>query len=280
MLTWAPPTLATPTTINVATESYHQLDNAKDYIVNLPGSTRGTGLQIDGGRNLVLIGGAANANSGSVAAMLYFTDDGTNGSPVGGRVIHIEGHNIAVPANTDGIGLQTPTAIVQIQNCLVTGVSGAGAGYHGDCIQNYSAVQELRVDKFTGTSSYQGITLLPDSGAVGIARLYRTNLRYSQTPTDAYTQLLFFIAGTDYTPLELRDFWIANRRTGQSTLNCVYPDNTASAPFTASYDANKNVGWPGLANVNGVVQEGIPPTGDFVLPANVGVGYTSPGYAG
>jgi hypothetical protein len=57
-LSWAPPTLTEPVTIEVSDSKANlKLDQTKDYIIKMPAKPLQGGLGIWGGRNVVLIGG-------------------------------------------------------------------------------------------------------------------------------------------------------------------------------------------------------------------------------
>src|SRR4051812_21643687 len=61
-ISWAPPTLVSPTTITLTNTSGGRkaiMDPTKDYIVVMPSSpiTVAGGVELNGGRNVVLIGG-------------------------------------------------------------------------------------------------------------------------------------------------------------------------------------------------------------------------------
>jgi hypothetical protein len=69
-LSWAPPELTDPVTINISeTNRTPRLDVTKDYIIKMPDKPLKVpgGLVLSGGRNVVLIGGAIEAPSIEVA---------------------------------------------------------------------------------------------------------------------------------------------------------------------------------------------------------------------
>jgi hypothetical protein len=280
-LAFAPPTLTTPTTIANFSGSYLQLDNQVDYIINLPTSNKTNQCMIEGGRNIRIIKGKVTNSTWSGAAVFYFTDNGTNGAAQD-RVIHVEGVDIDMSVGTerDAFGLQCPKAIVQIQNCKAMGVRGTGAGVHGDIIQHYSNVRGLKVDRFTGSSNYQGFFLSPQDGlyTTGID-LRRVNMTLNTSGTDPTSQLLFLVSATaeQTAGIALSDVYINNLRSSQTAQNACYPDASGPAGKTSSYSGGI-VSWPTVSSITGVVNNGSPPGGDFAA-SDVGLSYVSPGYA-
>ncbi len=87
-LTWAPPALVNPTVITLTKDSWSpKLDNEKDYLIQLPDEPREQTGRIQGGRNVVLIGGHIRIpkKGSSDHRAIYILD----GAP--SRTVHIEG---------------------------------------------------------------------------------------------------------------------------------------------------------------------------------------------
>ena len=281
-LTWRPPTLSAPTTLTLnTTNNYFRLDNQKDYIVKYPSSVKAGQLMIEGGRNITIIGGAQRSYTGAGAASIYFTDNGTNGAPVNGRIIHVEGISVDM-AGGDGrdiFGLQTPSAIVQLENIRAMNVHGVGSGVHADIVQNYGPVGGLRVDRMTGSTTFQGFFIRPQEGLIKNVDLRRVNLTNNPNGEDTHTQVLYF-ANPDGAapPLNLDSFYVKNNRPGQNAQNAVYPDATATG-MASAFDGT-TVSFPTFSQVTGTVTDGNPPNGDFVTSTVAGLAYTTPGYVG
>lgn len=281
-LTWHPPTLVTPTVISNFTGSYLQLNNTLDYVFDLKAiGTKTTQFMVEGGRNIIVIGGAVTNFAGGGAAVFYFTDNGTGGAAVD-RTIHVEGVDIDMTVNDDrdAFGLQTPTAIVQLQNIRVRGVQGTAAGTHGDIIQNYSALRGLRLDRFTGDSDYQGLFLSPGAGGGVIAeglKMRRTDLTLKVSATETFSHLLWLMGVSPaYQAADLEDVWFLNERPGQDAQDAAFPD--ASQFGVASTFIDGKVRFPKLYNVHGVINDGTPPGGHFVTDDDCGLNYQPPGY--
>lgn len=152
-LTWAPPELESPTTVNVTSEDNSlRLDDDRDYNIVLPegGLQADGGLVIKGGNDVVLIGGRIEAEERA----LYLIDQtGT---------LHIEGLSIGGDGLLEGINLdQRKGATVQLQNIHVDMVTGEEDANHADLIQAWAGPTRLRIDGFTGNTGYQGFFLLP-----------------------------------------------------------------------------------------------------------------------
>jgi hypothetical protein len=102
-LHWPPPTLESPVTVHLDTtvsvntavtgSSSMGLDNTKDYIIVLPSVLRTTTVTINGGRNIIVMGGHATLAGTQTDAAVLITDNSINGAatPQQGRIVHIEG---------------------------------------------------------------------------------------------------------------------------------------------------------------------------------------------
>jgi len=161
-LTWAPPALTKPTLVTVtAATPKIELRPDRDYIVRLPTSpvTLKGGLRIEGGRNVVLLGGEIVVPSRSEApesrdrtGLLLKNQTGT---------IHVEGLRISGDL-AEGINLdQSEGATVVLQNIHVDTVHGSRDGHHADVLQTWAGPARLRVDGLVGSTEYQGLFLLP-----------------------------------------------------------------------------------------------------------------------
>src|SRR5215207_10170920 len=97
-LTWAPPTLTNPITVNVPANDTRYgngvtkvvLASGQDARINLPSTTKVGGLWIEGGRNVVVMGGHIQPNpnhskvSGDLGMRGIYVNDNAG-------VVHIEG---------------------------------------------------------------------------------------------------------------------------------------------------------------------------------------------
>jgi hypothetical protein len=288
-LTWAPPVLTNPTTIQVKnTGAVHypiSMDTSKDYIIKLPTNEplRG-GLSLNGGRNIVLIGGEINIPDQGVNPTisnrrLLKTQNATG-------TVHIEGILARGADASEGIQLISQDTTIQIQNVRIEHIHARDqvnfTDNHPDLIQVIAGPKELRVDKFTGSSDYQGIFIKPETtySPAGKVTLKRVNV--IGDPTARYL------------------FW-TTERVGSITLDQFYSDvptqhpwgfrktimpdvNTYAEPrrATIATDAQgrEYATWPSMTGptITGRVTEGLPPGGDFVPAGVAGFSYVSPGY--
>jgi hypothetical protein len=273
-LRWAPPVLVRPRVVRVpAAGGVLRLADGQDYLVELPELVHGVGgVVLLGGRNVIIMGGhltVAGAPAGASPEQrraLYLK--GQTGT------VHVEGLLIDDSGGdlSEGINIAAPQAVVQIVNCRIEGIHARDqVGFsdnHPDLIQPWGGVRELRVDRLTGSSDYQGITLEPDYGPIGPVRLSNVNL--VGLPTARY----LFWQGDAAVPVALEQVWLVPGR-GRSLIGSVWPDGEGRPRAVAAADGSAS--WPGSA-ISGVIRPGRPPGGDFVPAGNVGTGYTSPGY--
>jgi hypothetical protein len=163
-LAWAPPRLHRPQTIVVDQRTPTlNLDNARDYRIKLPRKALNlpNGLAISGGHDIVLIGGrievpATTSVKGAHGRGLYLRNQtGT---------VHVEGLRIGGRGLTEGIDLGQPFRnTVQLENIHIDRVRyPAGLPTHPDLLQTWSGPGVLRVDRFAGTTEYQGMFLNPE----------------------------------------------------------------------------------------------------------------------
>lgn len=279
-LKWPPPSLDNPTTISITSTGYTEtnLDTTKDYVIKLPAQRKVGATVINGGHDVVIKGGyltvPPNDGAGKETRGLYVTHST--------GIVHIEGVKITGSGGgyIDGLVFgYMPSAIVQLENMRVVGLHG-NASFHADIIQVWGGVKGMRIDKFTGSSNYQGIFTQDGIGA-GIYQ--RTNLFYrrSDVVTESGTNryLLWLTHSNNscaHAPYTLADFYISEK-PGTSFGESAWP--SASTSFGCAAVVQNNVmRWPRLSQVTGSVKRGRPPNGDFVSADVAGVGYASPGY--
>jgi hypothetical protein len=143
-LTWKPPRLECPELIEVGTTADSQppeLDVTRDYIIKLPPTVRTSQLVVFGGRNVVIIGGhirlpPVSGLDPTARAILVTRNEG---------VVHIEGVLIDTmeSGQGDGIAIQAPNSIVQVQRCRIMDIQGRQSVFHGDVIQPWGGVRYL-----------------------------------------------------------------------------------------------------------------------------------------
>jgi hypothetical protein len=156
------PTMNSPITIplHVGSDSLH-LDDSRDYILVMPPQKKTGPLYIRGGHDVELIGGYMSTTT--KGPNINISDDSGTQS---GRIVHIEGVLIdgssGVPS--DGIKIQAPNTIVQLENDRIVGLWGTLGGYHADVVQPGGGVKELRIDGLTGASHYNDVRVRQPQG--------------------------------------------------------------------------------------------------------------------
>ncbi|MCZ2837126.1 alkaline phosphatase D family protein [Modestobacter sp. VKM Ac-2985] len=282
-LTWAPPSgwETYPTRTVTASTSLTTISGSGDVRIILP-STVAAPITVSGFRNVVIMGGHIKAQpvsqlGGVDQRCIYATN-------ISG-ILHIEGVLLdgngrsGVGTEADAITVNGPNTIVQIQNVRAADFRGTQTGNHADIFQTWLGVKELRFDKLTGSSNYQGIKFeLTNTFVIDKVTLRRVNLIGNDlTPTDG-GGYYFWMEPAELQPIVFDQVWIRPRGTrpfGQS----VWPGITNSTN-AAVINGSGQATWPTRPQTSGVINNGIPPAGDFVPAGSVGVGYVSPGYVG
>ncbi len=308
-LTWAPPELDNPIEITLVAGGnyYPNLLPNQDYVIYCPNtisSTLSTGaVYLSGGRNIVWIGGEIDhpdqrPNDSDTYSRGIFIGNATG-------VVHLEGLYLHGVDLSDGFQVYCPEAIVQIQNCRVgdpgqpiVAHSSTFTDKHPDIIEMEGGCRELRVDKLTGYSTYQGLfasnVANVDARCRGIVAK-RMDITAVDTIAGIGSRQLLW-QGTRDIPMQLKDVYIIPYQmtaTGglvQTLLTTCRPYGTAAEPDVklrsiataddglGNYDSIKGVYWPPKANISGQVLLGPPPSGNYVSNTFAGLNYVTPGY--
>lgn len=268
-LRWAPPPLTDPITIQLGTGYTHTtLSTTRDYVVKLPPTQKVGATWIEGGHNVVIVGGSvtlpadlpADAPAAQRTALYVKGATGT---------VHVEGVLIdgAGASELDGVDIAAPQATVQLQNLRIVGIHGGLSGFHADVVQPHGGVHELRIDRLTAASNYQGLMLADTSGAIGSAELSHVDLTATTEPAVDMGGHMILLKTNDGSaacatyPVDMQDVHVVPR-PGRTLANSVYPAGVAGT-------------CPGMT---GAVVAGLPAGGSWVPPGVAGVGYVSPGY--
>ncbi|KGM14072.1 hypothetical protein N869_05445 [Cellulomonas bogoriensis 69B4 = DSM 16987] len=256
-LTWAPPPLEDPETIEVdAGRASLDLDPDRDYVIELPPEPLDVpgGVVLNGGRNVVMIGGEIHISrpgqTGPDVRGLYLKDQT--------GVVHVEGVLFSGPELAEGINLdQRQGAVVQLQNLRFETVRAGPPEHHADIIQTWAGPRELRVDGLSGSTEYQGFFLLPkefgDQPEPDAFHLRRVDI--TGTPDAGY---LLWRDERGW-PMTIEDVWVDRAQQDTRRGSVLWRD-----------DQPENW-WDG-------VEVGAPPDGPFVPDGVAGVDYVSPGY--
>lgn len=279
-LRWAPPTLVEPKTITLGTGYTHTiLPTNRDYIIQLPPTKKIGGTWIDGGHNVVVIGGYITVPQGSSSA----SDNETTALSIKGATgtVHVEGVLIdgSGGGEFDGVTINAPEATVQLENLRIVGVRGGYEKVHADVVQPWGGVKDLRIDRLTGRSNYQGLTLKPDLGTIGSAEVEEVDVTATTEGTvDRGGHMLWLTRGVNTCstyPITLSNVFVTPR-PGKPLSGSVWPQKNFTAGCPAS-GTKSLLGWPALP-VAGDVQLGPPSTGNYVPSGVAGLSYLSPGY--
>ena len=291
-LRYPPPPLEPPTIIKLGTGvTYNKLADGHDYLVKMPVVKKVGTTTLEGGRNIVIIGGYVtlpvlmkasgqpDLSNGAISRGIYIKNNH--------GVVHIEGLLVDATGGgmSDGIVIAATDSIVQIENVRVDGVFGFNHQFHADVVQPYGGVKDLRIDKLTGYSAYQGLTIGQDLGPIGSAEISRANLVCIHPQINGRENnggyMLWFTShggGEDTTyPLILDEVYI-QPRAGRTLGSSVWPPaGFAQCPAVIAADDSVAT-WPSLPKVKGCIKKGPPPHGDFVPVGVAGLKYVSPGY--
>jgi hypothetical protein len=323
-LTWAPPALRNPITVRIADTGLAapslpnqnpnqpwvvRLRPNQDYVLKLghrtdDGLGHGGALDIDGGRNVVLVGGRVTPKLDDVPwhgrGLTFENQTG---------VVHMEGVLIdgggGQSGAGDGIFLIATDATFQIQNVRI-GVSAPGHDFdinHLDLIQTASA-KKVRIDRLTGITDYQGfywnwdllpghrqpaevvarnVNIVPDSSGRNRA------IAHNSTTTKHACSNCWTRPGVSWDDPR-HQFRLNEVVLGMDGVGTVISTPWRITGFDGKVRTRPprdNVGrrqgdyieWPTTRNLK---QErwhwGTPSRGDFVPVGVAGTGYVSPGY--
>jgi hypothetical protein len=290
---WSPPELEQPTTILLsATQTSTVLDPGRDYIIELPPITKIGVTELIGGRNVVIIGGHVSVpaseplNEPAVSHFSAFHLKHQTG------IVHIEGvliDNVAGGRDWDAFFTNCPKAVVQIQNVRVDGLSGDADGHHADIAQIGNGVGELRIDRLTGSTDYQGLFLKVERSMRGQGRfgdMLFSRINIAAIP-GVRNQSLLYLADTDFYmegDVFLDDVYLHPLPT--YAVNYIVPRVTTGTlgqmrrgkiDSHYAWKEGNRVSWPFFESVHGSIVEGSPDE-DFVPPGSVGIGYEPAGY--
>ena len=303
-LSWAPPACGDAThgcvdlyLTDTGTNQTPALSAVNDYRIHLPSTPLNGGLQINGGHNVIVVGGQINLSvpcSDSSSAC-----HGINIEKLTSGEVFIEGvwiHNPQSPitqSTGDGIDIADPASSpsdIVLQNVRVDGISGCSGGPdHADVFQPYSVPgARVHIDHLTGTSNCQGMTLDPDLAWESFGELAaeyvikNANIDvlgnpYLGTDNRYAWWLTGGIDGCLSGPIVLSNVY-AEEPDGTLQMDSVWPD-TDRPDACPSVWAAPTLSFPKSPQISGVVTAGRPPGGDYVPEGVAGITYVSPGYA-
>lgn len=310
LLSWSPPTLTSPTTINLSTNPASNnigLAANTDYILVCPASpivvpsSGGTAIHLyasgapgtGGARNIKLVGGEirvdATTFTGDGSGRAFYIEDLVGTCHIEGLWIHGSGVTEGFDFfNGDTTNQYSNNSTVQIQNCRVDSVSShSNSAVHADTIQ-VGAAGRLRVDKLTTDNDCQGI--FRADGNTGKqawqeCTIRRTNIVAQPNTTNPGRCLWQGDLTNEAIPngwnMNLDRVYMKNNRDANTIDHLVWPGydygTTGLRPTVAG---DGSLTWPAGAYITGTLNAGDPPGGDYVTSGGTGAGtgYVSPGY--
>ena len=152
---WDAPKLQEPLTVTV-TAGHHNLNllPGQDYVVRCPPGqlVLGSRLVVNGGHNVELEDCNLRITSHDWAAYLEH-QSGT----LWVHDVHFGGNHL-----TGGLQMQEPGATVVMRDVVFDRVYGSYHTNHAELIQTWCGPTRLMIDGLTGSTTYQGLFLLPD----------------------------------------------------------------------------------------------------------------------
>lgn len=270
---------------------YIWLPPTQDAVIKVPpGGIHGS-VEIDGGHNIVMIGGSITVPS-SAKQTDNNNDDTDQGIYIrqATGIVHIEGVQITGDPDTqfDGIDINAPSATVQLENIRVTNVWGSDTTEHADVVQTWGGVGTLRIDRLSADGDYQGLTIDPDLGPVGPVDIENVDLTYEAIPTALAPitvgggYMIWLTKGVDTcsapSHTTFSNVYVYDDSQRVPASNTVWPPSKESGLPCAGQLSGTAATWNNLP-VTGQVTLTAPPGGPFVPAGVAGDSYRSPGYA-
>ena len=272
------------------------LDDAHDFRLVLPEQPLTHRLDIVGGRNVSIIGGAFHLKGyddldTNRAALAFW-----NGEHSGIRTIHIEGihFDMSEARDRDALAFNDEYAIFQVQNVRFENINGDHLGLHPDAIENWGGAKEIRIYKATVITDHQGFLLSPlqptqinptefvnlqkidfkrNAGEYGVypnhkCPIYLWLVHYMHETCETYERGAFL---SEVYALHADNCW--DFGMNDAMPNTIQP---AGCLAVVSQDSSE-MSWPSLP-FEGAMKQGVPPDGEFVPAGVAGIDYNSPGY--
>ncbi len=293
-LAFRPPKQEGPTNVELDAGTFynHTFGDAEDAVIKLPASNRVAKIKTEGGRHLRAVGGKVVVKAGETGG--FWQSSLCTGS-VSLEGLHIDGNGNNMDLIEVGGTAASPFThrpSVFLRNILAENIVGSEGTKHADLFQPQQAMGDLCVDRFTGESGYQGF-FIPPQKPIRSAHIRRANFRYGPASEESPITYLLWLASASLAPYpvylgegeKLSAGVFIEPRPGQILKDhCVWPKagqkNEAGEPIGAEavvVSGHNAVKFPAASGIHGYVFEGPPPGGDFVKPADCGLGYVSPG---
>jgi hypothetical protein len=284
-LRWPSPALRNAIVLYASpTGNHFQLAKTRDFIIVVPRPRLLGTLWIEGGHNIVVVGGHI-----TVPSSANQRDNGADNTDTGIYVegasgtVHLEGLLIDSMPDVmfDAIDINAPRATVQIERVRVNGLYGSDLTEHADAVQTWGGVRTLRIDELTVVGDYQGLTINPDLGPVGSEEVDRADLTLVAVPAPLRGisvgggHMVWLTRGADSCEsghVRLSDVYVHDEILRKvPAADSVWPARNSLLPCRARVHA-RQASWPQLP-VSGVVELSAPRGGAFVPTRLVGARY-------
>jgi hypothetical protein len=284
-LMWPGPSLRTPVVLHARQGGNHfYLSTTRDYIIVVPRPRLLGTLWIEGGHNVVVIGGHITVPS-SANQLDNGADDTDTGIYVEGATgtVHLEGLLVdAMPyVMFDAIDINAPLATVQIERVRVNGLYGSDLTEHADAVQPWGGVRRLEIDELSVAGDYQGLTTGPGLRPVGDEEIDNVDLTLERVPAPLRAisvgggHMVWLTRAAD--SCESGHVWLSNVYVSDQIprevlrADTIWPARYSALPCRARITAGRAT-WPRLP-VSGFVTLSAPPDGSFVPTRLVGANY-------
>ncbi|HKT22523.1 MAG TPA: hypothetical protein VJR06_07950 [Nitrososphaerales archaeon] len=283
------------------------LDSTRDYILKLGHITGPGGITVVGGHNVLINGGqvmpVVDSTQADGYAMRFYDQTGT---------VHVEG--VYIDNAGDGILIRAPKATFQLENIRVGNLHAYCDNFslnHPDVIQTWSGPAEMRIDRLTGETDYQGFLWARASSSYSYpGRVIQKNVNLKPSPLQScgaslstFHNLTWHVSSGTY--FSCSNCWALTgwystsyRRKLQDSIGGYDNGNgTYTDPYysVVGFDGQvihdqeswNDIGrrqgdymsWPTVGNlVNERWYWGSPSGGDFAPAGLAGTSYVSPGY--
>src|SRR5829696_848900 len=287
-LAWAPPVLTNPITVDVPANDTRYgngvtkvvLASGQDARINLPSTTKVGGLWIEGGRNVVVMGGHIQPNpnhskvSGDLGMRGIYVNDNAG-------VVHIEGVLIDSPDDReyDAMEIDSGGTTLQLENNRWLGVAGTYSTNHGDVLQPFgTGAREVRIDRLTASSRYQGLQLYDQyNGPVTARRVDLTARPQTSGTSGGHMVWVGNDSCSQISPYSFSEVYVTPR-PDRTLGDSIWPTSGTDASTCPAQLLNGLASWPLFPAITGGVALGPPPGGEFVPVGAAGLDYVSPGY--
>ena len=154
----------------------------------------------------------------------------------------------------DGIDINAPAAVVQIERVRVTNVYGSYSSMHADVVQTWGGVAVLRIDHLSADGDYQGLNLAPDIGRVGQADIENVDLTLDAVPSALATatigsgHLIWLTRGAnscDAAPVTFRNVFVRSLGTVPAP-NLIWPQAHGTSLPCKAVMSGTVISWPTL----------------------------------